>query len=312
MNRPSRARRRAGKYAKTALLAAGVFLSAVVGVLAFVGYRVSHPRESAEAVSPTHYLLTARDLTLLSRDGTTLAGYWIAGAHGAPAVVLATGYGMSRSDGLSLAAALNREGFSVLLFAMRGSGEKPRGASWLGLREAADVEAAFDLLEHRTDIDRARMGVWGVDVGARAALSAAGARSSVRVIVADSPFDQVSDFLALRVREDLGVSSALLNRLCGWGLRIVEAAAAPGGGKLELGGLSDREVLILHGRNRPAMEPLAVRVHGSIVPTKSLMEVRASRVRLMAGEELRDYDAAVVEFFRLHLRNKRAGAKPGK
>jgi pimeloyl-ACP methyl ester carboxylesterase len=284
----------------------------MAGAMVFVGFRVSHPSEAGEAATPAHYLLAASEIPWVSRDGQSLAGYWIPGRRGGPAVVLATGYGMSRSDGLSLATVLHHAGFNVLLYSQRGCGAKPRGASWLGLRETTDMETALDLLAQRTDIDRTQIGVWGVDVGARAALAAAAGRPAVRVIVADCPYQEVRDFLSVRLKEDLGISSPILHRIAGWGLGFVASRAVREASALSVDRLGDRDVMVVCGDNRPDLTPLAVALHSRIRPAKTLITLQASRIRLMAGEELAKYDAVVAGFFQLYLGKQYAGGKPGK
>src|SRR5262245_65656862 len=108
---------------------------------------------------------------------------------------------MSRGDALSLATTLRDQGYHLLIYDQRGAGASPRGASTLGLDETADMVAAVDFLERRSDVAPQRIGIWGVDVGARAALKTAAQRATVRAVAADSPYSKVSDLLPVRVQE---------------------------------------------------------------------------------------------------------------
>ena len=99
---------------------------------------------------------------------------------------------MSRSDALSLASVLHGAGFNLLVYDLRGNGASPRGASSLGLCETDDMLAVLRFMKSRSDINRARLGIWGVDESARAALAVAASHPEVRAIAADAPYESVS------------------------------------------------------------------------------------------------------------------------
>ena len=66
----------------------------------------------------------------------------------------------------------------------------------------------------------ARVGIWGVDVGAFAALKTAAACVEVRAIVADGAFESIADFIGYRIAEDFGWKTVSCNlaasRYSGW------------------------------------------------------------------------------------------------
>src|SRR6266496_3483321 len=146
----------------------------VAGLAVFLGlgaYRITHPAPAAESVNPSHFLLPAQDVRWTSTDGTEFAVWWIAGpSDSAPGIILAPGYGMNRADALSLALLLRENGFHLLIYEQRGCGAAPQGKSTLGLLETDDMQAALDFMLARPGVNRDRAGIWGVDIGARAAL----------------------------------------------------------------------------------------------------------------------------------------------
>ena len=87
------------------------------------------------SVSPT-----ARDVEIDTDDGIRLAAWYfpVAGAH--TAVLVCGGNGGDRSGRAPLALALNRLGYSAMLFDYRGYGGNPGSPSEDGL--AADARAA--------------------------------------------------------------------------------------------------------------------------------------------------------------------------
>src|SRR5213592_3953353 len=170
----------------------------LAGLAVFLGlsvYRITHPAPAQESANPSLFLLPAQDVRWTSTDGTEFAGWWIAGASDnapgiilapgygmnyAPGIILAPGYGMNRADALSLALLLRENGFHLLIYEQRGCGAATERKSTLGLLETDDMQAALDFLLARPGVNRERAGIWGVDIGARAALMVGAARSQVR------------------------------------------------------------------------------------------------------------------------------------
>jgi len=143
-----------------AILFAGIW--ALFGILV---YKVTHPAAVLESINPSYYLLPSLEVDFPSGDKSDIAGWLIPGLRGAPGIVLAPGYGMSRSDVLSLAAALHRKSFNLLIYAKRGRGAAPRATSTLGLHEDDDLLQAIQFLQSRPESDRMRIGLWGAVSG---------------------------------------------------------------------------------------------------------------------------------------------------
>jgi hypothetical protein len=307
MKRRLPAKRQAGSF-KRGVLAVSVAGLFGLGALVWLTYRVTHPGPLAEAVTPAHYLLPSVDVSWSGKDGKEIPGWWIPGLKGAPGILLAPGYSMTRGDGLSLAAQLREQGFNVLIYEARGS-TRPRHVSTLGIQEADDMMSALDFLQTRRDSSNNRIGIWGVDVSARAALHAAASRPSVRAVVADSPFERVADFLAIRVAEESGIENRFLAIGCGLLLQLawfVPSTALISGPPLDA--LADRPILFVQGENRKALARYTAAIYDRIQPQKELVTVHSSRSRRMSPDELRSYDRQVSNFFALNLPRGGPGA----
>ncbi len=302
MGRRLPGRSRAGSFLWRVLPAALVLFSGIVTVLAVLIYGLTHPAAVPESTNPSNFWLPSSDVTWNTREGKPVAGWWIPGRKGGPGIVLVPGYGMSRSDVLSLASALSGHGFSLLTYDQRGSGAAPRGASSLGLCETDDLLAALDFLKSRPELDTRRAGVYGVDVGARAALRAAAARPEVRVIVADSVFDSIDGFIDCWIHEHLGLRNRLLELslsemfgLCRLGFSVSAHE------KLSLEALADRSLLLIQGDNRKELGRQTADLYERIRPRKEMVKLPVSRVRNMSIEEVGSYDRQVADYFQLNL-----------
>jgi hypothetical protein len=282
----------------------------VVGLAVYFGvslYRLIHPPPTPVTVNPGHYLLTAVDVSWTSKDGTETAGWWIPATSGAPGILLSPGYGMSRADTLSLASPLKSNGFNLLIYEQRGCGSTPKGTSSLGLRETDDMVAALDFLSNQPGVDRGRIGIWGVDLGARSALKAATLRPEVRAIVADSAFEKVTDFLAVKIREELRWNSTFLS----FGLRqafriyFFESRASMNEG-IQLGSLADRSIFFIQGENRLEMARLTAAIYEQVQPQKEMILLPVAKSRVMNEEETANYNRQVTNFFVANLPKAKA------
>jgi len=232
-----------------------------------------------------------------------LPHFELLGLKGAPGIILAPGYGMSRSDPLSLAAALHEKGFNLLIYDQRGSGGAPRGASSLGVYETEDMLGAVQYMRDRPESDGRKIGIWGVDIGALAGLKAAGVSPEVRSIAADSVFQYPSDFLSYRIEEDFGVNNRLLQLGCYQIFRLVHIlGSVSSSAEIPMRQLSDRNILFIKGENRRRLGYLTTRIYDALKPQKELISFKTARIHLMSGEDLKSYDRQVANFFHLNLK----------
>ncbi len=272
-------------------------------MLALLVYKITHPGAVPEPVDPSYYMLPSLEVTIPSGGQRDILAWWIPGLKGAPGIILAPGYGMNRSDALSLAAALREKGFNLLVYDQRGSGASPRGASTLGLREAEDMARVLAFLRSKPESNPSSIGIWGVDVGARAALKAAASVPEVRAIAADGAFEFPSDFMRFRIHEDFGLNSRVLQLACGRIFGLWHASGSPPWDEpLPIEALRDRAILFIKGENREELGRLTAALYGRVRPRKEMISLKAARVRLLAGEDLRNYDRQVTNFFGLNLK----------
>jgi pimeloyl-ACP methyl ester carboxylesterase len=283
--------------------AGSILLIGFVGILSFLVYKTSHPGAVPESVAPSLYFLPSLEITIPSKGSDGLPGWWIPGLKDAPGIILAPGYGMNRSDALSLATALHESGFNILIFNQRGNGATPKGACTLGLNEAEDMTAAIRLLRDRPESDPKRMGIWGVDIGAHAALKAAADFIGVRAIAVDSAYAAISDFLDYRIEEDFGLENQFI-KFSGYQIfkltNILSSLSAKT--SFQLQALSDRKILFIKGENRKSLMASTTALYDKILPRKEMISLKTARIHSMSGDDLRNYDMQVASFFQLNLR----------
>lgn len=290
------------KLLKTVFPAAAILLVGLFIIFSIFVYRISNPATAPEAVTPSHYLLPFLDLETPAANGDIIYGWWIPGLKGSPGIVLAPGYGMNRTDALSLAVGLHNDGFNLFVFSQRGSGAE-RGASSLGLYETEDMLTAVRLIRERLEVNRDLIGIWGVDVSALAALKAAAEFPEIRAIAVDSAFKSPYDFLSYRIKEEFGLDNSILRFGCYQIFKLFHIGGSLSADEtLPLKALSNRNILFIKGDNRGSLASFTNEIYDEVLPQKELISFKAARIHSMSGEDLRNYDRQVVNFFHLNLR----------
>ena len=182
-------RRAAVVLAIVTLVASGLFALVVSQQRRLIYFPTPGPLAPAAAVLPN-----GRDVVLQTDDGIRLdAWYFPAGTRG-PAVLVCNGNGGNRALRADLAAALNRAGFSVLLFDYRGYGDNPGSPTEDGL--AADARAAQAWLAQQPDVDPNRIVYFGESLGAAVSVGLAVERPPAAMVLR-SPFTSLPDVGAL-------------------------------------------------------------------------------------------------------------------
>jgi pimeloyl-ACP methyl ester carboxylesterase len=283
----------------------GVLLLACVLMVCVVGVRVyvaTHPvRQADEGFDFNSMLMRVEQVQFPAVDGTRLAGWLIEGDAARPPVLLCHDLGSSKASQVSLGIELQRRGFTVLMLDFRGHGQSEGRSSTLGLEEKRDILGALDFLEERYEREGGRVGIYGVGMGAHAAVLAAVDRPSLRVLVLDALYPDVSDPLARRVfagwepgiRSLAFVSDGLFALM--YRTRIGEHRAADA-----LPGLLGRDVLLL----APAGDPeLTAEIQRMVESIPDQPEVDGNMVVLPAtqgdalyGEDLDRHREQVASF----------------
>ncbi len=188
-----------------------LIILAVGAASVWFAHESSHPGNAAYLVTPDKYgQLSARgaqvtEETWSNRDGTQSRGWLLRGADNSPAVILLHKYGADRSHVLNLGVKLNEAtNFTVLMPDQRGHGQNPAVPyTSFGGCESADTNSAIEFLRAQKAASQATLvgneiGIYGLEMGSLAALSAASKDEAVKAVVLDS-VPQDSDSLVASV-----------------------------------------------------------------------------------------------------------------
>jgi len=155
---------------------------------------ITNPRGTRQQATqtPATHQLAFEDVTVTTRDGLRLVGWYVRGQNGAT-VMLQHGYKDHRGLLLNLAALLSRHGYGVLMQTVRAHDRSDGETITFGHLEMQDLTAWMDYLRSRYDLDPDRIGIFGASMGGSLAIQFAAQSPHIKAIVADCAYSSLRD-----------------------------------------------------------------------------------------------------------------------
>jgi pimeloyl-ACP methyl ester carboxylesterase len=302
---------------------------ATAGATAWIVYRVTHPHANPYLVTPDKFTqLSARGVkateeTWANHDGTLTRGWLLRGSEGAPAIILLHRYDTDRSWLLNLGVKLNEQtNFTVLWLDQRGHGENPVvKSSALGFVEGDDALAAIEYLRSLNNsgghpsVGKA-IGIYGVEMGAYAALKAATKDPSITSLALDSVPSAPSDIVKLAVRLHLGIDNKPVQSLARLGMQAYLMGHYVNTPSCKLASeFGQRQVLLLAGESSGSLRESTAALAGCFTQSSDNVEVQTSlplvgySLHPSTGQQEEAYDRRVIDFFDKAMRMRVTGEK---
>ncbi|HXD30071.1 MAG TPA: hypothetical protein VN643_03075 [Pyrinomonadaceae bacterium] len=314
-------RPRLGKKLIKSLLPLLLLVVLVVGgVLGWIVYDISRPQRRAYLVTPQAFAqisgpgVKATEETWRNSDGTTARGWLLRGAEGAPGVVLLHRYGTDRSWLFNLGVKLNEAtNFSILWPDLRGHGLNPP-VKWssLGLREGDDVLSALDYFKQVKSKGQPLVGdtfgIYGVELGAYAALKAAPQDLRVKVLVLDSIPGNADEMVNAALKQESGFDNRVVQYLGRLATRIYFVGKYDNTSSCSRAfSLGSQKVLLLSGGETGRLKN-STNALAKCFPNPANVEIKTDlpltgfNLPSATGEQGEGYDRRVIEFFDRNLR----------
>lgn len=197
------------------LIISTVLIFAYVALSLYISTQLVYVTQKPLYATPASLGLKFQYVTFTSRvDHIRLRGWFIPGVlpngnlTAQRTIIMVHGARTNRADKdaglLNLSGAIAKNGFAVLAFDMRGSGESPPAPISLGYFEQRDVLGAVDFL-HAGPLPYPELGRpraiagWGVSMGAATLIMAAAQEPAIRTIVSDCAFADIIPILEREV-----------------------------------------------------------------------------------------------------------------
>ncbi len=285
-----------------ALLALVFFaVLATAAIAGFLVYRIVKPQRTSSEIDMESFP-GKPDLVDFTVSGLgTRHGWFFPGLRGAPTIILCHGYGSSRGELLTLVSALQDHQYNVFVFDFAAHGGNA-GITTFGYREADEVRAAADTVASRNDVDPARLGLWGYNLGAYSALREAENDHRIRAIVLDSVYDMPEQMVKIGVeRTGLGgfplmVRSAEFSFT--W-LNYKYREDPPLSKKLNT--LAGIPKLFIEASDDPELADITRQMFEKAPEPRDQVMIPHGNFAAMEDNDKRDYENRVVSFFLLRL-----------
>jgi len=244
-------------------------------------------------------------------DGTTSRGWLLRGTDNSPGIILFHKYGADRSYMLNLGVKLSESSnFTVLMPDLRGHGENPLvKRTTFGGTESNDAAAAVQFLRSLRTPEQipvvSEVGVYGVELGAIAAISAAAKDMNVKVLVLDSVPQDSDAVLAAAIGKRFPFASSITSRFASLGtnLYFYDGSYKVGTSCEQARTLLKRKALLLAGVDAYDFQDSTLKVSkcfppGSTVETKLDLSPSAYSIVNASIEQAEIYDQRVIDFFK--------------
>ncbi|MDQ3322345.1 MAG: alpha/beta hydrolase [Acidobacteriota bacterium] len=301
-----------------------LFLLAIAVASIGLIYKAAHPPTAKYLVAPEKYgRFSARgarvtEETWQNADGTQARGWLLRGAENAPAVLLLHRYGADRSYNLNLGVKLNEAtNFTILMPDQRGHGENPPVKySSFGGCETNDAIAAVDFLrslksDNQTNLVGRNIGIYGVDMGAMAAITTAAREEDIRAIALDSVPADADALLASSIDRSFPFASSLTTKFAEFGTRFYFFDGCYRRDSLcyTAKSVANRDVLLLAGSDAPAFQTSTEKLsrcfpQSTKVDAKTDLNPSGYSITNASLEQSEAYDQRVIAFFKQSLGNE--------
>jgi len=304
------------------LLPVALFLIlAGIGTSVWLAHVSSNPPHTQYLVTPEQYArLSTRgaritDESWSNTDNTAAKGWLLRGGENQPAVILLHGYGTNRSWVLNLGVKINEDtNFTVLMPEQRGHGENfEKETTTFGVCEADDLAAAVKYLRDlktsgNTQLVGANIGVYGLEMGAYAAMSGAVSQPEIKTLVLDSVPMRADDLIGSVIKNRFPFAGSVTALMAQKGNRLYHTACSRADSLCkQVGGLSGRQILLLSGSDAPQWKDSTTEL-SQCLPKQNKVEIKTDLMRsgltitTAKPEEADLYDQRIIDFFRQYLK----------
>lgn len=290
---------------------AAVLVVVALGALVWSVNRAVHPARVVETVGETvSTLVRYEEVTFPAVDQVPLAGWLFRNRPGSPAVILCHDAGSGKSSLMTIAVPLQKAGFAVLAIDFRGHGESGGSGTTFGVDESRDIQGAVRFLAEGDDQGRTpvkEVGVYGIGMGAHAAVLAAREDTRIRTLVLDGLYPDAGWKLRRELFGNWRFGSRWLGATAETVFNLLRRTRADRFTASEaLPGLTGRDILLIAPSGDHDLAEEVRRLYETIPEQLNadgnLVTLPSAGTGTLFGENMQLYRQRVVAFFAGRLR----------
>jgi uncharacterized protein len=248
---------RIARFLRRLSLLLALLLFALIGAMVLLAKQQAHKLITNPSSTRRHdtFGMDYDSMTLTAEDGSHVSAWYIASENEA-SVILIHGYKGARDEMLNEALMLHNHGYGSIIIDLRAHGDSDGEQIRFGLSETQDVDAAYQYLLTRDDVDPERIGIIGNSMGANVSILYAADNPQIKALVANSSFASMEDEIAVGVEHFTGLPAfpfAPMIQFFAEGELGVKASDI--NAKAVVGQISPRPILIMHGGRDDTVPP---------------------------------------------------------
>ena len=286
----------------------------VVVVVGFVGLNIVLRNVAIDTLSPDvpdmiedpgDYGLNYEEVAVITEDGLNLNSWYVPGENGAT-IIVQHGSPGGRQDSLFEAEFLNRNGFNVLFGSFRAHDENDGEFTSFGAHEVKDLEAWYQYLLTRSDVNPDKIGLYGESMGGGTGILYAAKNEGISALATGSAFAFTQDTVETFIEHELDppdlITPIIARFLLFWAQREGEFKSDDVDTEKVICDISPRPVLIIQGLEDDKISPDSGQLlfDAACEPKEVWLLPEAGHVNF---EEFvpEEYEQRLVSFFEQHL-----------
>ncbi len=283
------------------VIVALVLLIVLAGAGGFITYRILSSHNDAENVSPTSFLMSHyENANFRGPGGEEHEGWLLLGLKRAPVIILCHGYNSNRAELLPLGIALRENHFNVYLFNFQA----PKGNAIfnnLGVRQTEQLLSAIESVTKRANVNPRRVGLYGTNTGAYAALAVAERSPRVKALVADNVYGNPDQMFDAQMDRLLGGSGPIFRLMVEAEFHLFRPRPKGLWVRENIGKLEPVPKLFISGRDSPFLAAAAEELYRLAPQPKRLLVLDRSQAGIASEREKKEYENQVLSFFLQNL-----------
>jgi len=148
--------------------------------------------------TPADFNMPYEDVTITDSDGLKLVGWFVPSQNGA-VIIMQHGYKSTRQELLEEAQMMHKHGYGILLSTVRAHDYSEGETITFGMKEVNDMEAWYQYLISRPDVDKNKIGELGNSFGGMLVIQHTAQNKNIKAVVADSAFSSLNDTVSKSV-----------------------------------------------------------------------------------------------------------------
>lgn len=156
---------------------------------------VTKPGKKTVSITPSMLLLESINVEIMTKDNVKLNGWLLPNKKSNKVILMLHGYASNKADLLNLSSRINALGYNMLLVDLRGCGESEGERTYMGVKEAMDIQAALTYILNDNRLKASTIAIWADNMSAYASILAIEKYPEVKLLMLNNIYPSALFYL---------------------------------------------------------------------------------------------------------------------